>query len=129
MGIVWGVLAVTFLLYTMSFFLGNHDFRWFHYGMSSTMGAWEGRFSQFLPSSLLTMGAILPILNVWGGFVFYSVAVVLLAKWYGFKENDWGAICFGLLIVLNPYFLTQLYYVHSILSICVWHCLSVLGVF
>lgn len=126
--IVWGVLAVTFFFYMMTFFLGNHDFRFVRYGMPLLFGVFEGRFSQFLPSYLLTEGQILPIVNALVGFFFLAVEVVLLARWYGVKQNGLEVVGFGLLIVLNPYFLTQFYYVHSILSICLWHCLSVVGV-
>ena len=127
-GIVWGVLAATYLFYTAMYFLGNHDFRFVRYGMSLTSGVFEGRFSQFLPQYLLTMGEMLPILNIWLGLLFFSIGVTLLAKWYGFDERGSAAVCFGLLIVLNPYFLSQLYYVHSVLSVCLWHLLSVCGV-
>jgi len=127
-GIVWSGLAVTFLFYVATYFLGNHDFRFVRYGMPLLSGVFEGRFSQFLPPYLLTMGQMLPVFNAWLGFLFLSVGVVLLAKWYGFAEKGCGAVCFGLLIVLHPYFLTQFYYVHLVLSFCFWHFLSIVGV-
>lgn len=119
---------MTYLCYVATFFLGNHDFHFVRYGMSVTAGVFEGRFSQFLPPYLLTLGHILPVLNVWFGFLFLSAGVVLLAKWYGFREKTYDVVFFGLLIVLNPYFLTQFYYVHLVLSFCFWHFLSIVGV-
>lgn len=127
-GVVWLILAVVFLIYWSSFFLGNHDFRFMRYGVPLDAGVFEGRFTQFLPSWLLTGGHILPVFNVLLGFAFFALAVVRLAEWYGLPERYRDVLPFTLLIVLNPYVLTQLYYVHQILSIFVWHFLCVWGV-
>ena len=127
-GVVWLILAAVFLAYWSSFFLGNHDFRFMRYGVPLNTGVWEGRFTQFLPSWLLTGGHILPAFNVLLGFAFFALAAVRLAEWYGLSERYRDVLPFTLLIVLNPYVLTQLYYVHQILSIFVWHFLCVWGV-
>lgn len=127
-GVVWLILAVVFLIYWSSFFLGNHDFRFMRYGVPLDAGVFEGRFTQFLPSWLLTGGHILPVFNVLLGFAFFALAAVRLAEWYGLSERYRDVLPFTLLIVLNPYVLTQLYYVHQILSIFVWHFLCVWGV-
>ena len=122
------LLAAVFLTYWSSFFLGNHDFRFMRYGVPLEAGVFEGRFTQFLPSWLLTGGHILPAFNVLLGFAFFALAAVRLAEWYGLSERYRDVLPFTLLIVLNPYVLTQLYYVHQILSIFVWHFLCVWGV-
>lgn len=127
-GVVWLILAAVFLTYWSSFFLGNHDFRFMRYGVPLDAGVFEGRFTQFLPSWLLTGGHILPAFNVLLGFAFFAQAAVRLAEWYGLSERYRDVLPFTLLIVLNPYVLTQLYYVHQILSIFVWHFLCVWGV-
>lgn len=127
-GVVWLILAVVFLIYWSCFFLGNHDFRFMRYGVPLDAGVFEGRFTQFLPSWLLTGGHILPVFNVLLGFAFFALAAVRLAEWYGLPERYRDVLPFTLLIVLNPYVLTQLYYVHQILSIFVWHFLCVWGV-
>lgn len=127
-GVVWLILAAVFLTYWSSFFLGNHDFRFMRYGVPLEAGVFEGRFTQFLPSWLLTGGHILPAFNVLLGFAFFAQAAVRLAEWYGLSERYRDVLPFTLLIVLNPYVLTQLYYVHQILSIFVWHFLCVWGV-
>ena len=127
-GVVWLILAAVFLTYWSSFFLGNHDFRFMRYGVPLEAGVFEGRFTQFLPSWLLTGGHILPVFNVLLGFAFFALAAVRLAEWYGLPERYRDVLPFTLLIVLNPYVLTQLYYVHQILSIFVWHFLCVWGV-
>ena len=127
-GVVWLILAAVFLTYWSSFFLGNHDFRFMRYGVPLEAGVFEGRFTQFLPSWLFTGGHILPAFNVLLGFAFFALAAVRLAEWYGLSERYRDVLPFTLLIVLNPYVLTQLYYVHQILSIFVWHFLCVWGV-
>lgn len=127
-GVAWLILAAVFLTYWSSFFLGNHDFRFMRYGVPLEAGVFEGRFTQFLPSWLLTGGHILPAFNVLLGFAFFALAAVRLAEWYGLSERYRDVLPFTLLIVLNPYVLTQLYYVHQILSIFVWHFLCVWGV-
>ena len=127
-GWVWLALFVVFSCYWSSFFLGNHDFRFVRYGVPVDSGVWEGRFMQFVLPKLLVDGHILPVLNVFLGFAFLALGVVLLARWFGLAEKYREVLPFALLIVLNPYILTQLYYVHQILPILFWHLLCVLGV-
>ena len=86
-GVVWLILAAVFLTYWSSFFLGNHDFRFMRYGVPLEAGVFEGRFTQFLPSWLLTGGHILPAFNVLLGFAFFALAAVRLAEWYGLSER------------------------------------------
>lgn len=127
-GWVWLALVVVFSCYWSSFFLGNHDFRFIRYGVPVDAGVFEGRFMQFVLPKLLVDGHILPVLNVFLGFAFFALGVVLLARWFGLAEKYREVLPFALLIVLNPYILTQLYYVHQILPILFWHLLCVLGV-
>lgn len=127
-GWIWLILTVVFLSYWSSFFVGNHDFRFMRYGVPLDAGLFEGRFTQFVPSWLLTGGHILPVANVLIGFLFFAAAAVILARWFGLNAKYREVLPFALLIVLNPYVLTQLYYVHQILSIFCWHLLGVLGI-
>lgn len=125
---VWGVLALVFSFYMTTFFFGNHDYRFMRYGLSLMSGAWEGRFTQFILPYVLFDGQVLPIINVYIGFAFFAAAVVLLAWWYALREKYLTVVLFGLIIVLNPYILSQLYYVHSIVSILAWPLFGVAGV-
>lgn len=125
---VWSVLAISFLFVAVNYYLGNHDFRFVRYGIPLTAGMFEGRFSQFLPPYFLSLGEMLPLLNIWLGFLFLAVGVILLAWWYGFKENAVWVVCFGVLVAVHPYLVTQLYYVHSFLSICCWELCVIAGV-
>lgn len=126
-GSVFSILAVTFLFYLSSFYVGNHDYKYMRFGVSVLEGLWEGRFAQFVLPKLLTEGHILPIFSAAIGFLAFSAAAVLLAYWYGVGKNYISVILFSLLIVLNPYMLTQVYYVHSIISVLFWPLLCVSG--
>lgn len=126
-GVVWCILSVVFSLYIFSFFLGNHDWQFLRYEMLLSSGVWEGRVTQFVPPWLLSLGRLLPIWNALLGFMFLSGAAVLLAWWYGLAEKSLPVVLFSLLVVLHPYVCSQLYYVHTFISIGCWHFLTVLG--
>ena len=119
-GGVWGVLTLVFSFYMIVFFFGNHDYRFMRYGVSLSSGVWEGRFTQFVLPYFLFQGQVLPVISVVIGFAFFAAAAVLLAKWYALQKRYVTVVLFALIIVLNPYLLSQLYYAHSIISILFW---------
>jgi hypothetical protein len=126
--IVWGILAIVFSFYMVTFFLGNHDWQFIRYDMPLGSGIWEARITQFLPPRLFSLGRLLPIWNALLGFGFLSAAAVLLAWWYGLKPKATQVILFSLLIGLHPYVCASLYYAYLFLSFGCWHFLSVLGI-
>lgn len=127
-GIVFGILSVIFSFYMTSFYFGNHDYQFMRYGVPLEAGVWEARVTQFVPPWIFLGGQILPIFGTLFGFLFLSAAVVLLAKWYQLPEKYSIVLIFALLVVLHPYHLTQLYYVHSFISVGLWHLFTVIGV-
>ena len=127
-GIVWGVLALVFSFYMVTFFLGNHDWQFIRYDMPLNSGLWEARITQFVPPFLLSLGRMLPIWNTLWGLMFLSAAAVLLAKWYEMPPKYLPVVLFSLLIALHPYVCTSLYYAYLFLSFGCWHFLTVLGV-
>ncbi len=122
---VWCILTLTYLTYIVSFYLGNHDFQFIRHEIPISSGLWEGRFTQFAPLWLLTHAQILPVFNTILGFGFLSAGTIVLSKWYKMPPKPSVIIPFATLIVLNPYILTQLYYVHTVISICLWHALTI----
>jgi hypothetical protein len=125
--LVWGIMLAVYAFYMVSFFWGNHDFRFMRYGFSSPWeDAWEARVTQYLPVWILSIGQILPIFNMLLATGFMSLGAILLAKWYGL-EKPVNAVLFALLIGLHPYHLTQFYYVHQIISVALWHLLGIIG--
>lgn len=126
-GIVFGLSVLVYLFYISSFYVGNHDFKYMHYGVHWNAGTWEGRFTQFVLPWILWKGQVLPILPAIIGFLCFSLAVVLLAYWYDLPQKYLLVILFSLLIVLHPYGLMQLYYVHSVVSVLCWPLFCVGG--
>lgn len=125
---IWAILVIVFLPYWSSFFLGNHDFRFMRYGVPIDAGVFEGRFTQFVLPWLLSSGQVLPVWNVFLGFAFYACAIVQALLWLGLPRKFLEVVAVGLVVVLNPYILSQLYYVHQILSIFCWFLCCVYAV-
>ena len=126
-GIVFGILAVVFSFYMITFYIGNHDWQFVRYGVKISNGLWEGRLTQFILPVLLLNGKVLPILGAIIGLLFFAGGSVLLARWYQLPQKYFPIIIFSLLITLNPYVCTQLYYVHTVISVLGWHLLSIVG--
>lgn len=126
--IVFGILALVYSFYMAIFFLGNHDWHFLRYGTPLSSGVWEARLTQFVLPVVLFSGHVLPILGTLIGFMFFTAAAVLLAQWYGIFEKKVVVVVFSLLIVLHPYVCSQLYYVHSVISVMAWYFFTVLGV-
>ncbi len=126
-GIVFGLSVLVYLFYISSFYVGNHDYKYMRYGVGWGAGIWEGRFAQFILPWLLWAGQVLPILPALLAFAAFSLAAVLLSRWYNLPQKYFYTVIFSLLIVLNPYALTQLYYVHSIASVFCWPLFCVGG--
>ena len=127
-GIVFGILTIVFLFSTAHFFVGNHDWQYFHYGMPIDAGFREGRLVQFVPTWFLTHGQVIPILNAVLGFAFYAGSAVFLAKWYGLEQKYVYVLLFSFLVVLHPLICTQFFYAYLFLSFALWRFFSVLGV-
>lgn len=127
-GLLWLGLCLVYFCLISSFITGNHDFNFFRFGIGTFSGIGEGRFSQFLPQSLLTHGEILPILNIVLGLFFLSAAAIFSAKLFYLSPRYDVVFPFGLLVSLHPYLLTQFYYSHQVLSILLWFLLCVLAV-
>lgn len=125
---VFALMILTFSFYVVTFYLGNHDWPFVRYGMRLSEGMWEGRITQFILPYFVFMGQVIPIFPALLGFFFYALAAVLLAKWYAFPQKKIYVEIFSLLIVLHPYICSQLYYVHTVVSILCWPLLCVIGV-
>jgi len=124
---VFGITAAVFSFYMMIFYVGNHDFPFMRYGTALNSGVWEGRVTQFVLPWLFLHGQVMPILGAFIGFIAFSLAVILLAKWYGMPQNSLPVVVFCLLVTLHPYIFSQLYYVHTVISVLSWHLFGVLG--
>lgn len=126
--LVWLALAITFSFCNVTFFISNHDYLYLRNGMALNSGVWEGRLTQFVLPWMLNGNQILPIINMFMAFAFLAAAVILLALWYGLEKRFYVMVPFVLLIVLNPYILSQVFYTYTILSIGGWHFFAILGI-
>ena len=126
-GIAYTISLIVFSFYTVTFFFGNHDFYLMKFGTSVSQGVIEGRLTQFLLQYILFDNNIIPILNITVGLIFFVVATFMLAKILNIPENKFSIVSFSLLITINPYTLSQLYYVHTAVSILFWHLLVIAG--
>ena len=128
-GIVYAISLIVFSFYTTTFFFGNHDFYPMRFGVNFDHSFWEGRFTQFILNTLLFDGQILPILYSLIGFAFYSLASILLAKMWSLPQRKIIITSFSLLITLNSFILSHLYYVYISISTMFWHLFVVLGLY
>jgi len=126
-GICFGILALVFSFYLISFYIGNHDFPFMRYGTAIDSGVWEGRLTQFALPAVLFGGQVLPIAGALLGFLLFSGGTICLAKWYGMPEKYGYVVLFSLLIILHPFICSQLYYVHTVVSVLSWHLFGIIG--
>ena len=120
-GVVYAITLIVFSFYAITFFFGNHDFFYMRFGVNLTQGFWEGRFTQFILHELLFNRQVLPILYPLFSLAFYSLTSILLAKIWNIPQNKIVVTLFALLIALNPYILSHLYYTYLSISIMFWH--------
>ena len=77
--IAFALVNLAFLFYTVNFMFGDHDWKYLKHGISLGAGLFEGRFSQFVPVTLLSRGEILPVINNALGFAGFALGVAMLA--------------------------------------------------
>ena len=73
---------------------GNHDVKFVKEQLFLNSGLFEGRFTQFIPHTLLTNGQILPIINNLIGFLFLTLGLWLLAKYWNIPKSRLNYILF-----------------------------------
>lgn len=125
--ITFFISLITYSFYAITYFQGNHDFRFLRYGLSITQGLWEGRITQFLLTSLLLNNQVLPILNMVIGIFSLSLSPIILTKILNIPKQKISLVFFSLLITLSPYVLSHLYYTHQSTQTLSWHLIIVLG--
>ena len=126
-GVIYAISLMVFSFYTTTFFWGNHELHLLKFGTIVDQGFGEGRLTQFLLPTILFDNHILPIIGLLIGLVFFVLAVIILANMWKIPKNTFCVVSFALLIIITPYTMSQLYYVHTISSIFFWHLMVVLG--
>lgn len=128
-GITFAITFIVFSFYLITFFTGNHDISYLKFGTKLTQGVWEGRLTQFVIQLLFFNGHLLPILSVLIGLIFFNLTPIILYKTWNLPKNTINIVLFSLLLTTNPLALSQLYYVHQITSILMWHLFCTLGLY
>lgn len=121
------IINFAFLFHTLNFMWGNHDVKFIKEELLLSSGLFEGRFTQFIPYRLLVNGQILPILNNLLGFLFLTLALFVLARYWKLKKSKLNYILFITFFATQPYTLSWLYFTFITISCLLWTFFAILG--
>ncbi len=113
-------LSLIFLYHGAQYIFGDHDWKYLQYGVELNAGLFEGRFTQFIPINLLSFGEILPIINNLLGFLFFSLSISLLAKYWSLPHKKLTYTLFALFTAITPYILSFMYFAFLIIPVLSW---------
>lgn len=123
------IINFAFLFHSLNFMWGNHDVAFIKNELLLSSGLFEGRFTQFIPYRLLTMGQILPLLNNLIGFAFLTIGLWILAKYWQIPQSKLNYILFITFFATAPYTLSWMYFTFITISCLLWVLLAVLGLY
>ena len=121
------LINFAFLYHTLCFMWGNHDVHYVKEKVLLSSSLFEGRFTQFIPYVLLTQGQILPILNNVISFIFLTLGLWVLAKYWNIKKSKLNYILFITFFSTQPYTLSWLYFSLNTISCLLWLLVAILG--
>jgi hypothetical protein len=113
-------LSLIFLYHGAQYIFGDHDWKYLQYGVELNAGLFEGRFTQFIPINLLSFGEILPIINNLLGFLFFSLSISFLAKYWSLPHKKLIYTLFALFTAITPYILSFMYFAFLIIPVLSW---------
>lgn len=117
---VYLLSLLAYLPFFFFFIWGNHDWEWIKIGTPFFSGVFEGRFSQFILQTSLTLGQIIPILSLSLGLLFFSLTPIILSKIWDIPQNAKNIILLSLILTTSPYTIAWLYFAFLILSCLSW---------
>ena len=123
------IVNLAFLYHTFNFMWGNHDVKFIKERLYIDSGLFEGRFTQFIPHTFLTEGQILPIINNLIGFLFLTLGLWLLAKYWNIPKTRLNYILFITFFSTQPYTLSWLYFTFITISCLLWVFIGILGLY
>ena len=123
------IINLAFLFHSLNFMWGNHDVKFVKEQLFLNSGLFEGRFTQFIPHFILTNGQILPILNNLIGFLFLTLGLWLLAKYWNVPQTRLNYILFIAFFSTQPYTLSWLYFTFITISCLLWVFVAILGLY
>ena len=113
-------LNLIFLYHGSQYIFGDHDWKYLQKGIPLDSGLFEGRFTQFIAINLLSYGEILPIINNTLGFLFFSLSISLLAKYWSLPHKKLTYTLFALFTAITPYILSFMYFAFLIIPVLSW---------
>lgn len=119
--VVFLALNLIFLFHGTHFMFGDHDWKYLKHGISLGAGLFEGRFSQFVPVTLLSRGEILPIINNALGFAGFALGVALLARYWRLPHTKTAYVMFALSAAITPYILSFMYFAFLVIPVLGWN--------
>ena len=118
--IAFAILSIIYLPLLGNFIWGNHDWQPLITDSGLSAGLIEGRFAQYIFLNTFLMGKILPILNMLLGFLFYTLAIVLLyTRFFAFEIQKSTPIIIITATIL-PYINEILYFQFIVMSQLTW---------
>lgn len=119
--VVFLALNLIFLFHGAHFMFGDHDWKYLKHGISLGAGLFEGRFSQFVPVTLLSRGEILPIINNALGFAGFALGIALLARYWRLPHTKTAYVTFALSAAITPYILSFMYFAFLVIPVLGWN--------
>lgn len=113
-------LNLIFIYHGAQFIFGDHDWPYLQNGVPLNSGLFEGRFTQFIAINLLSYGEILPIINNLLGFLFFSLSISLLAKYWSIPHKKLTYTLFALFTAITPYILSFMYFAFLVIPVLSW---------
>ena len=123
------IINFTYLYHTLNFMWGNHDVYYVKYNTELSSGLFEGRFTQFILPALLTNGQILPIINNLIAFIFLTLGLYILAKYFKLQSTFLTLTLFISFFCTQPYTISILYFAFISISCFAWLFFSILGLY
>lgn len=118
---VFLALNLIFLFHGAHFMFGDHDWKYLKHGISLGAGLFEGRFSQFVPVTLLSRGEILPVINNALGFAGFALGVAMLTRYWRLPHTKTACVLFALFAALTPYVLSFMYFAFLVIPVLGWN--------
>ena len=123
------IINICFLYHSLNFMWGNHDVKFIKEELLLNSGFFEGRFTQFIPQTLLTSGQILPVLNNLIGFSFLTLGLYILGLYWELKKTTLNYTLFITFFITQPYTLSWLYFNLYTISCMAWAFFAILGLY
>lgn len=112
--IVFLVLNFAFIIHTITFMWGNHDWLYAFKGINLFADLYLGRYSPHIIKTILFGGQYIPFLSNIVAFIGFTLTAIFLLKYWGIEKKLYIWVICGILLTVQPFTLEWLYYTTSI---------------